>query len=520
VAGISIWVLTGDKVETAINIGRSAKLLSNKMNRLDGSLYVIDPDEGLDDEQCEQFVRDEFEEAWAFLKDRDNNDPDQGFVISGKALSHVFPARKHDLRGREIPPSAEQAEKEQEFQQKILRILQKCRAVICCRVSPIQKAQMVFLVKNNVANCITLAIGDGANDVPMIRAAHVGIGISGQEGLQAVMASDYAIAQFSFLRDLLLVHGAWDYRRISILILYSFYKNILFSMPGIWFSFYSGFSGILFYDQFSGSLFNVVFTCFPVLLSAVFDRPYSKEIARLCPELYANGPRNGSIDVRIFGFWALQGVIHSVIVFWTAVEFVDSKTIHANGQVVGMWTASATMFTSIVLIATFKIMLETRTWTNWSILAFVLSLFGWFLWLLVYGVLPLSMGLSNDDIYGVPLKGMGMPQWWFTAVIACTLSMTPDILYKYIKRMYLPTRLDMIEELELYPPKRKKFIDRIRKNQRRMKRESVAKQEEVSVPNPRLSMSIQRNYDDDNEDPYGDGDDENMNDQNEKPEPL
>jgi len=379
VAGISIWVLTGDKVETAINIGRSAKLLSNKMNRLDGSLYVIDPDEKMDDEECEVHVTKMFEEAWEFLKDRDDNDPDQGFVISGKALSHVFPARKHDLRGREIPPSPEEAEKEAQFQQKILRILQKCRAVICCRVSPIQKAQMVFLVKNNVPDTITLAIGDGANDVPMIRAAHVGIGISGQEGLQAVMASDYAIAQFRYLRDLLLVHGAWDYRRISILILYSFYKNIMFSMPGIWFSFYSGYSGTLFYDQFSGSMFNVVFCCFPVLFSAVFDRPYSKEIARLCPELYGNGPQNGSFNVRIFAFWAFQGVIHSVVVFWTAVQFMDSKSVGANGHIVGFWTASLTMFTSIVLIATFKIMLETRTWTNWSILGFVLSIFAWFL---------------------------------------------------------------------------------------------------------------------------------------------
>jgi len=478
VAGISIWVLTGDKVETAINIGRSAKLLSNKMNRLDGSLYVIDPDEDMDEAECETQVRADFDEAWEFLKDRDNNDPDQGFVISGKALSCVFPHRKHDSRGREIPPNAEEAGKEEEFQGKILRILQKCRAVICCRVSPIQKAQMVFLVKNNVPNTISLAIGDGANDVPMIRAAHVGIGISGQEGLQAVMASDYAIAQFRFLRELLLIHGAWDYRRISILILYSFYKNIMFSMSQIWFSFYCGYSGTLFYDAFSGSLYNLVFTGFPVLLGATFDRPYSKEIARLCPELYGNGPANGSFNLRIFAFWSLQGVLHSMVVFWTATEFMDSKSIYGNGHTVGFWTTCSTMFTSIVVIATFKMMLETRTWTKWSILAFVLSLFLWFLWLLVYGVLPPDMGTLNDDVYGVPAVGMAMPQWWFITVIALTLAMIPDVLYKYITRMYLPTRLNMIEELELYPPKRKKFIDRIRKNQRRMARESVIQQEE------------------------------------------
>ncbi len=469
VAGISIWVLTGDKVETAINIGRSCRLLSPKMNREDGSLYIIDPDEKMEDEECENVVRGKFEEAWEFLKDREDNDAHQGFVISGKALSHVFPARKHDARGREIPPTEQEAQKEAVFQEQILKILQKCRAVICCRVSPIQKAQMVGLVKQNVPGVITLAIGDGANDVPMIRAAHVGIGISGQEGLQAVMASDYAIAQFRFLQDLLLVHGAWDYRRISILILYSFYKNIMFSMTQIWFSFYCGFSGTLFYDQFSGSLYNLFFTALPVLLGSVFDRPYSKEIAKLCPELYDNGPKNASFNIKIFAFWSFEGVVHSVIVFWTAVMFMDSKAVGSDGHVVGFWTTSTTMFTSIVTIATFKMMLETRTWTNWSILAFVLSLFLWFLWLIVYSSLPLSFGFSNQDIFGVPLVGMSMPQWWFINLIALTLAMVPDILNKYIKRMYLPTRLDVIEELELYHQKRTRFISEIKAYQQKEK---------------------------------------------------
>ena len=482
IAGISIWVLTGDKVETAINIGRSCRLLSPKMNREDGSLYVIDPDEKMDEQKCEILVRDQFNKAWEFLKDRELNDPNQGFVISGKALSHVFPHRKHDKKGREIPPTAEEALKEGEFQQQILKILRKCRAVICCRVSPIQKAQMVGLVKQNVENTITLAIGDGANDVPMIRAAHVGIGISGQEGLQAVMASDYAIAQFRFLQELILIHGAWDYRRISVLILYSFYKNIMFSMTQIWFSFYCGFSGTLFYDQFSGSLFNLFFTALPVLLGAVFDRPYSKELAKLCPELYDNGPKNASFNLKVFVVYCIEGVLHSIIVFWTAVAFMDSMS-RENGQIVGFWTSNVTMFTSIVVIATVKMMVETRTWTNWSILAFVISLFLWFLWLLVYSSLPVTAGFANQDIFGVPIVGMGMPQWWFIILIATVLALAPELLYKYIQRMYLPTRLDVIEELELYEPKRKQFIAEIHAFQQKEKQMTDEQHQEVNNTN-------------------------------------
>lgn len=425
-------------------------------------------------------------QAWEFLKDREHNDPSQGFVISGKALSHVFPARKHDAKGREIPPTQQEADKERGFQEQILRILTKCRAVICCRVSPIQKAQMVQLVKQNVKDVITLAIGDGANDVPMIRAAHVGIGISGQEGLQAVMASDYAIAQFRFLSDLLLVHGAWDYRRISILIMYSFYKNIMFSMTQIWFSFYSGFSGTLFYDQFSGSIYNFIFTSMPVLFGSVFDRPYSKEIAKLCPELYGNGPANASFNVKIFAFWSFEGAVHSMIVFWTATLFMDSMAVGSNGHVVGFWTTCTTMFTSIVTIATAKMMLETRTWTRWSMMVFAISEFMWFLWLIVYSAMPLSAGFENQDIYGVPGVALAMPQFWFIVLIALTLALVPDVLYKYVRRMYLPKRIDVIEELELYADKRAQFISEIKAYQQKEKQLTDAQhQDEVRDSQPR-----------------------------------
>ena len=94
----------------------------------------------------------------------------------------------------------------------LLRLAMECEGVICCRVSPKQKALVVKLVKDGI-DTITLAIGDGANDVSMIQAADVGVGISGEEGLQAVNSSDYAIAQFRFLTRLLLVHGHWSYAR-------------------------------------------------------------------------------------------------------------------------------------------------------------------------------------------------------------------------------------------------------------------------------------------------------------------
>jgi len=96
--------------------------------------------------------------------------------------------------------------------------------VLCCRSTPLQKASVVKLAKEKL-NGKTLAIGDGANDVSMIQCADVGVGISGQEGMQAVMASDFALARFKFLRRLLLVHGHWCYDRLARTVLYFFHKN-------------------------------------------------------------------------------------------------------------------------------------------------------------------------------------------------------------------------------------------------------------------------------------------------------
>ena len=141
----------------------------------------------------------------------DNGDRPGGYilVIDGVALSNVGPAflllysliclcsqTLHDPFNKEL----------------LLQLAIKCEAVICCRVSPLQKALVVRLVKDGL-KCMTLAIGDGANDVSMIQAADVGVGISGEEGLQAVNSSDYAIAQFRFLKRLILVHGHWSYAR-------------------------------------------------------------------------------------------------------------------------------------------------------------------------------------------------------------------------------------------------------------------------------------------------------------------
>ena len=204
-AGIKLWVLTGDKVETAINIGFSCNLLSNEMDLI---VFKIDEDSTVAaaaelDKHLQTFgISGSDEELKAARKNHQPPAPTHAIVIDGDCLKLVL---------------------EPELRQKFLLLCKQCKSVLCCRVSPSQKAAVVQMVKDGL-DVMTLSIGDGANDVAMIQEADVGVGIAGEEGRQAVMSSDYAIGQFRFLQRLILVHGRWSYRRMAETIANFFYK--------------------------------------------------------------------------------------------------------------------------------------------------------------------------------------------------------------------------------------------------------------------------------------------------------
>lgn len=146
-----------------------------------------------------------------------------GVIVSGESLTKIL--------------------KNDKLREKFQELTESASVVLACRVSPKQKAEIVQMVRQVHPRDTTLAIGDGANDVNMITAAHVGVGISGLEGQQAARSSDYAIGEFKYLRNLLFVHGRESYRRNSYLVIYMFYKNILFVMPQFFYGFWSAFSG-------------------------------------------------------------------------------------------------------------------------------------------------------------------------------------------------------------------------------------------------------------------------------------
>lgn len=212
-----------------------------------------------------------------------------------------------------------------------LKLCVSCKVVICCRVSPMQKAEVVEYV-TNYTKTITLAIGDGANDVAMIQKAHVGVGISGQEGLQAACASDYSIAQFRYLLRLLLVHGAWNYLRMCKLILYSFYKNICLYVIELWFAIYSGWSGQILFERWSIGLYNVIFTALPPLAMGLFDKACSSDLMLKYPKLYKPSQSGQLFNVKVFWVWILNGMFHSAMLFWLSLFICEHEIVWMNGK--------------------------------------------------------------------------------------------------------------------------------------------------------------------------------------------
>ena len=196
-AGIKVWVLTGDKLETAINIATSCKLLGPAMD----PVFVVSG-------ETQDAVGEEVRRAEVARDERRSRGAHEfGLVVTGAALLHVLqPTKREQDDDLGNHWTAERLAQQRALEGDFLRLAKQCGAVVCCRVSPLQKAKVVDLVKTN-ENATTLAIGDGANDVSMIKTAHIGIGISGLEGRQAVLASDYSVGQFRFLGRLLLVTG-------------------------------------------------------------------------------------------------------------------------------------------------------------------------------------------------------------------------------------------------------------------------------------------------------------------------
>ncbi|XP_031103190.1 probable phospholipid-transporting ATPase 7 [Ipomoea triloba] len=446
-AGLKIWVLTGDKMETAINIGFACSLLRQGMKQICISANT-DTAENESKEAIKESILLQMTNASQMVKLE--KDPHAAFalIIDGKTLTYAL---------------------EDDMKHHFLNLAVDCASVICCRVSPKQKALVTRLVKEGTGKT-TLAIGDGANDVGMIQEADIGVGISGAEGMQAVMSSDFAIAQFRFLERLLVVHGHWCYKRIAQMICYFFYKNIAFGLTLFYFEAFTGFSGQSIYDDWYMLLFNVVLTSLPVISLGVFEQDVSSQVCLQFPALYQQGPKNLFFDWnRIFG-WMGNGVYTSLVVFFLNLIIFYDQAFRAGGQTADLTAVGTAMFTSVVWAVNSQIALTMSHFTWIQHVLIWGSIISWYILLLVYG--EMSPRISKDA-YKILVESLApAPIYWVSTFLICLTCNLPYLVHIAYQRSFNPMDHHIIQEIKYF---RKDIEDRNMWRRERSKAKSKTK---------------------------------------------
>uniref|UniRef100_A0A8D3BT76 Phospholipid-transporting ATPase n=1 Tax=Scophthalmus maximus TaxID=52904 RepID=A0A8D3BT76_SCOMX len=308
-----------------------------------------------------------------------------------------------------------------------------CKAVICCRVTPLQKAQVVELIKKH-KKAVTLAIGDGANDVSMIKSAHIGVGISGQEGIQAVLASDYSFSQFRFLQRLLLVHGRWSYLRMCRFLCYFFYKNFAFTMVHFWFGFFCGFSAQTVYDQYFITLYNIVYTSLPVLAMGIFDQDVPDHRSLEYPKLYEPGQLNLLFNKKEFFICIAQGIYTSVVLFFVPYAVLSDASQSNGVPLADYQTFAVTTATALVIVVSVQIALDTGFWTVINHVCVWGSLGSYFTIMFALHSQSLFRIFPNQfHFVGSAQSTLLQPVVWLTIALATAICIVPVLAFRFLK---------------------------------------------------------------------------------------
>jgi phospholipid-transporting ATPase len=331
-AGIVIMVLTGDKLETALSIGKSSKIVFP-----DSQLLFMSEDSLRDIETVlDDIIRDLKIEKPGF-----DSKVTRALVIDGFTL---------ELAVKSV-------------MEKFMRVFLICNTIVCYRATPSQKALIVSTVKENLKK-MCLAIGDGANDVSMIQTAQVGVGIQGKEGAQAALTADFVLLQFRHLLNLLFVHGRYSYIRTSKVVLFQFYKNAYFALPMFWFAFISGFSGQRLYESYIFSLFNVALTAFPPLSVGLLEKDLDEQTCLDNPRAFSSFRTFYKFGIYKYLSWMGLATYHSLrnqracleispslVSFFFAFGVFQNDVVTQDGRVSGIYSFGLLICFSAIVIS-------------------------------------------------------------------------------------------------------------------------------------------------------------------------
>ncbi|KAL1537594.1 P-type phospholipid transporter [Salvia divinorum] len=420
-AGLKIWLLTGDKKETAVNIGFACSLLRHDMEQLHLSTSNEARTKAKDAKEEIMIQLQRFNQLF-IEEDRGEKSP-FALVVDGKALELCL---NTDLC------------------EKFLSVAMSCDVVICCRVSPKQKASITRRVKEHSGKTI-LAIGDGANDVGMIQEADIGVGISGMEGMQAVMASDFSLPEFRFLERLLIIHGQWCYRRISKMILYFVYKNVAFGLTLFYYNVFTGFSGQEFYDDWYMVMFNVLLTSLPVVALGVLEQDVSSDVCIKFPALYKHGQQNTCFNwKRILG-WITNAILTSLIVFALPISILSPSALDRRGNPADAAHLGAATYTCAIWAVNCQIALMTLHFTWISHLLIWGSILSWYAFLSLYSAAAYS-GAAAHRVF--PDQVGAAPLYWLATPLVAAAVLMPHFVQLAVRRSFFPADEDVIREME------------------------------------------------------------------------
>ncbi|KAH9625072.1 hypothetical protein KSS87_010562 [Heliosperma pusillum] len=429
-AGIKIWVLTGDKMETAINIGFACSLLRQGMKQIIINLEapeILTLEKMGDKNAITKASRESVLKQITDAKTQMDASASEAYalIMDGKSLAYAL---------------------EDDMKNLFLELAIACASVICCRSSPKQKALVTRLVKNGTKKT-TLAIGDGANDVGMLQEADIGVGISGVEGMQAVMSSDIAIAQFRFLERLLLVHGHYCYRRISSMICYFFYKNVVFGVTLFLFEAYASFSGQPAYNDWFLSLYNVLFTSLPAIALGVFDQDVSARYCLKFPLLYQEGVQNVLFSwLRILS-WMFNGMCSGIITFFFCKLALSYQSFTHHGQPADMQIFGATMYTCVVWVVNCQMALFISYFTLIQHIVIWGGIALWYIFVVIYGAMS---PYTSTTAYQVFVESLAPSlKYWVLTLFVVVSALVPYVTYSALQMRFLPMYHQMIQWIRL-----------------------------------------------------------------------
>ncbi|OAY39167.1 hypothetical protein MANES_10G072200v8 [Manihot esculenta] len=416
-AGIKVWVLTGDKQETAISIGYSSKLLTIKMTQI-----IINSNSK---ESCRRSLGDALLMSKKLITVSGTTPDTAGnsggavspvaLIIDGTSLVYIL---------------------DSELEEQLFELASKCSVVLCCRVAPLQKAGIVALVKNRTSD-LTLSIGDGANDVSMIQMADVGVGISGKEGRQAVMASDFAMGQFRFLVPLLLVHGHWNYQRMGYMILYNFYRNALFVLVLFWYVLFTCFTLTTAINEWSSMLYSIIYTSLPTIVVGILDKDLSRRTLLRYPQLYGAGHRQESYNSKLFWTTMIDTLWQSAVIYFIPHLAYWASTIDAP-SIGDLWTLA------VVILVNLHLAMDVIRWSWITHAAIWGSIVATFICVMVIDAVPTLVGYWA--FYEIAKEGL----FWLCLLAIIVAALLPRFVVIVLHQYFSPSDIQISKEAEKF----------------------------------------------------------------------